>query len=103
LDISEAITAHQDGIVISLDVSAGSKKTAFPSGYNQWRKAFLCRISAPPIEGKANKEIISAMSKFFSVPSYDIIILSGKTSSQKRILIKGIIFKDATALLDKFV
>ncbi|MBN2733432.1 MAG: YggU family protein [Methanomicrobiaceae archaeon] len=103
MDINEAITAYQEGIIISLDVSAGSKKTVFPSGYNKWRKAFLCRISAPPVEGRANKEITLAVSEFFSVSSSEVIILSGKTSSLKRILIKGVVFKDAEALLGKFI
>ena len=101
MDISEAIKTHQNGVVISLDVSAGSKKTVFPSGYNEWRNAFSCRINAPPVDGKANKMIITAISNFFSVNSSDVFIISGPSSSLKRIFIKDITLEDATALLKK--
>lgn len=101
MDISEAIKAHNDGVVISLDVSAGSKKTIFPSGYNKWRNAFSCRINAQPVEGKANKKIISAISDFFSVRSSDVFIVSGTSSSLKRVFIKDITIEDATAILKK--
>ena len=29
-----------DGIIITVEVSAGSKREMFPNGYNPWRKAF---------------------------------------------------------------
>jgi len=101
VDIDAALAENQKGVIITLDVSAGSKKTVFPSGYNEWRKAILCRINAPPIEGRANKEIISAVSDFFSVPQSDVTIISGVSSSLKRIQINGIKISDASILLKK--
>ncbi len=101
MDIEDAMTETIEGVIISLDVSAGSKKTVFPFGYNEWRKAFLCRIDAPPVEGRANKEIVSALAEFFSVSKSDVSIISGATSSMKRVLVTGIKQNDASALLLK--
>ncbi|EHQ34281.1 DUF167 domain-containing protein [Methanoplanus limicola] len=90
MNLEDAVFKSGTGITITLDVSPGSKKTQFPSGYNEWRKAILCRISAPPVDGKANKEIERAVSDFFSIPKRNVSIISGQTSSLKRVLIEGI-------------
>ncbi len=99
MDISNAVSEHKNSIVVILDVSAGSKKTVFPSGYNEWRNAVQCRISAQPIEGKANKVILSAVSEFFKVPLSNVSIISGATSSLKRVQVDGITAADAKTLL----
>lgn len=99
MNYDEALQETDDGFVLSLNVSPGSKKTVFPAGYNEWRKAVECRIKAPATEGKANNEIIKTVSDFFSIKKSDVSIISGATSSQKRIRISGIALDDALALL----
>lgn len=79
-----------DGIIITVEVSAGSKKEIFPDGYNPWRKAFKISVKAPPVEGKANKAIIELIAARFSLPAQAVTILSGQTSSVKRVRIQGI-------------
>ncbi len=79
-----------DGIIIMVEVSAGSKKEIFPDGYNPWRKAFGIAVKAPPVEGKANKAIIKLISGYFSVPSSSVTIISGQTSSLKKVRICGV-------------
>lgn len=99
MDISDAVSEYKNSTAITLDVTAGSKKTVFPSGYNEWRNAVQCRIGAQPIEGKANKVILSAVSEFFKVPVGNVSIISGATSSLKRIQVDGISVADAKTLL----
>ncbi len=99
MDISDAVSEYKNSTAITLDVTAGSKKTVFPSGYNEWRNAVQCRIGAQPIEGKANKVILSAVSEFFKVPAGNVSIISGATSSLKRIQVDGISVADAKTLL----
>ncbi|WOF16004.1 YggU family protein [Methanoplanus sp. FWC-SCC4] len=100
-EFDDAVMDYEDGILISLDVSAGSKKTIFPAGYNCWRSAVSCKIKAPPVEGKANKMIISAVASYFSVHNNDVSIISGTTSSSKRVYVKGISKKNAVEILLK--
>ena len=99
MDISDAVSEYKNSTAITLDVTAGSKKTVFPSGYNEWRNAVQCKIGAQPIEGKANKVILSAVSEFFKVPACNVSIISGATSSLKRIQVDGITVADAKTLL----
>jgi uncharacterized protein len=41
-------------------------------------------ITAPPVEGKANKEVIAFLAAFLKVPKKDIAIISGAQSRTKR-------------------
>jgi uncharacterized protein (TIGR00251 family) len=43
------------------------------------------KIKAPPVDGKANEYLIEYLSEVFNVPKKNISILSGFTSSHKRI------------------
>ncbi len=52
--------------------------------------ALKIRISAPPVDGAANKELIKVLSKFFGVSKSDIEIVSGETSKLKQIRIENL-------------
>lgn len=45
------------------------------------------RITAPPVDGKANKHLITFLAKQFKVPQDRVEIMSGDNSRQKRVLI----------------
>jgi uncharacterized protein len=89
-DISGAVSEERQGIVIALEVTAGSKDASFPAGYNEWRRSIGCRVPAPAIEGRANKAIIRLVAEKLGVPASAVSILSGAVSSQKRVLVTGI-------------
>jgi uncharacterized protein (TIGR00251 family) len=88
--IGDAVAADPDGVILTIDVSAGSKKDRFPAGYNEWRKAIQCHIRAPPVEGRANKAIVACIASQMGVGRREIAIISGLSSSVKRVLIRGI-------------
>ena len=85
-----ALTEDSEGTIIAIEVSANAKTNDFPSGYNEWRSAIGCRVTAPAIEGKANKAIIRLVADALGVPVSSVSIQSGLTSSQKRILVTGL-------------
>ena len=47
------------------------------------------RITAPPVDGKANEHIIKWFSKLFKVPKGDIEILQGELGRQKTLRIRA--------------
>ncbi|KHG42097.1 MULTISPECIES: DUF167 domain-containing protein [Aphanizomenon] len=47
-------------------------------------------LKSPPVDGKANEELIKLLAKNFDVSKSSIIIKSGTTSRQKLIEIDGI-------------
>jgi len=89
-DPADALSEDKRGTILSLEITAGAKSDQFPAGYNEWRKAIGCRVTAPASEGKANKAVLLLIAKFLSVPASSVSIESGTTSSQKRVLVLGI-------------
>ncbi|HVM90486.1 MAG TPA: DUF167 domain-containing protein [Verrucomicrobiae bacterium] len=43
------------------------------------------KIAAPPVDGKANQELISFLAKTLDIPKNQIEIVSGQTSKKKRL------------------
>ncbi len=89
-DFADALSEDRDGTLIAIEVTAGARSEAFPAGYNAWRKMIGCRVSAPALEGKANRAVIALVSAYLDVPSSSVSIRSGAISSQKRVLVSGI-------------
>ena len=46
------------------------------------------RITAPPVDGKANRHLIALLARTFKVAKNDISIISGETGRNKRIKIR---------------
>jgi len=93
-DIADALFEDRHGTVIALEVTTNARNDSFPAGYNVWRKTIGCRVTAPAVEGKANRAIITLVSDVLAVPATSVSIQSGATSSQKRVLVTGINKKD---------
>jgi hypothetical protein len=89
-DIADALLDDSSGTIIAIDVTAGAKSDLFPAGYNEWRQSLGCRVTAPALEGRANKAIMKLVAKTFGVPVSSVEIHAGSTSSQKKILIHRI-------------
>ncbi len=91
---------------IKLYIMPGAAETRVEGIYQDRIKI---RISAPPEEGKANKELIKFIGGILSVPKTRISIVLGKISNYKEIQINGshnknyydIILRQASKLLKK--
>lgn len=88
--IRQAVSASGNDTLFSLEVSAGSKTDRFPTGFNSWRDTFGIQVKAPAVDGKANKAVIALIAAFFSVPKNSVRLVSGQTSTVKRICIEDI-------------
>jgi uncharacterized protein (TIGR00251 family) len=88
-DISEALVEDRQGVLITIEVAASARTEAFPAGYNEWRKAVGCRVSAPALDGKANKAVLHLIAEALRIPLSSLSIRSGSASTQKRVLVAG--------------
>jgi uncharacterized protein len=52
--------------------------------------AYVIRLSAPPVEGAANTELIELLSTLLDVPKRNITIVAGERSRTKRVQVTGI-------------
>jgi uncharacterized protein (TIGR00251 family) len=102
-DISQAFSPSKDGTVITVEVSAGTRRNCFPSGFNPWRKAIGCQVTALPLEGKANKAVIENIAVALNIPLSRVRIVSGSTSTTKRILVMGVDCREICKILRSLV
>ena len=100
-DYADALFEDPHGTRIAIEVTAGAKVAAFPAGYNEWRKSIGCRVTAPALEGRANKAVIALVAKALSAPASSVSIQSGATSSQKKVLVAGMGRDEILKCLDK--
>ena len=87
--IESIVKKHQDGTILNLFVTAGSRKVVFPAGVNNWRKCIEISVSAPAKDNKANKEVIKTVADFFKKPVNDVFIISGNKNNKKTVFVKG--------------
>ena len=81
--------AHWDGdtLVINLHVQPRASRSAFAGEFDGRIKL---RTTAPPVDGKANKEIVAFLSKQFRTAKSNIRLLRGDTGRDKQFAITGI-------------
>jgi uncharacterized protein len=48
------------------------------------------RLTAPPVEGEANRECLRFLAKVFEVPKSRLTILKGRQSRRKTVLVRGV-------------
>ena len=71
-----------DGIVVNLKISPNAKKNEIIKDGD----IIKVKITAQPIDGKANKCLTEFLSKTFKIPKTSIKIVRGETSKEKTIL-----------------
>ena len=62
-------------------------------------EAYKVKVNSPPVDGKANKELISLISKTLGISKGSIEIISGKTSRIKLLRLRGIDKESVVALM----
>jgi len=86
------LSETKNGVVIEVFVKPKSAKfeVLLESG------EVVIRCTEDPVKGKVNKELLKALSKFFHT---DVELVSGTTSRQKRLLVKGMAKSEVERLL----
>ena len=71
-------------MIIKLTVKPrSSQRKIVPT--NESKNEFIAYLNSPPVDGKANKELIALLSEYFHVPKIKIHLKSGKNSRHKLI------------------
>ncbi|MDY5050239.1 MAG: DUF167 domain-containing protein [Candidatus Mucispirillum faecigallinarum] len=85
---------------IKVYIQPNSKKSGYAGLYDGIPKL---KITAPPVDGAANSEIIKIFSKLLNIPKSDITISSGQASRLKILEINtNKTCEEITALLENF-
>jgi uncharacterized protein len=73
-------------LVLALHVQPGAKRTEVAGTHGD---ALKVRLAAPPVDGKANAELLRFLAGAFGVPRHAVTLLRGETSRQKSVRIEA--------------
>lgn len=73
-----------DGFIVQIKISPNASKNEIIKDDT----GIKIKLTAQPIEGKANKALIEFLSKQFKISKTSISIIKGETSKDKTLLIK---------------
>lgn len=75
-----------DDLLLNLRIQPKAAKNKFAGPYGDQYKI---RITAPPVDGKANACLIKFIAKSFDVPNKQVLLTHGDSSRNKRIRIRN--------------
>lgn len=94
---NEIFKETADGLIVRIKIVPNSSKNVIV-----WEnEGIKIKITAQPIENKANKALIDFLSKNLKIAKSNISILKGELNKEKTLLIKGVYeqeFKDYLSL-----
>jgi len=90
------LTQTKDGIIFSVKLVPNSSFSKIVDFNDEFVRI---KIASPPIDNRANKELISFCSNLFDTNKSKIEIISGEKSKIKKILIKNENFEEITQKL----
>ncbi len=85
MEPSEAMRRKDGGTEVDVTVSPRSSRSGI-GGVDEWRKRIIVRVKAPPLEGRANKEVAAV---FAEATGFKAEVVSGMTSHQKTVFVAG--------------
>jgi uncharacterized protein len=74
-------------LIISFRIQPGAPRNEVTGCTDEgWR----IRITAPPVEGKANRKLIEYLSEIFDIPRSNITIIRGVAGKNKMVALTGL-------------
>jgi uncharacterized protein (TIGR00251 family) len=77
----------KEQLIIKIKVEPRSASAGIVGSYGD---AIKVKLTSPPVEGKANKELIEVLAKEFGITKRDVEIILGKSSKNKVVKLHGV-------------
>jgi hypothetical protein len=94
--IVQATANPRAGVIISVKAVPGASRSGIVGVLGDQLKV---RLSAPPEDGRANRELLELLAKACGVGRGDVEVISGHGNPQKRVFIAGLDEQTALARL----
>jgi hypothetical protein len=91
-----SIKETKDGVVFDVRVLPRSSRCEIAGIQGE---ALKIKITAPPVDGKANDECVKFLSDWLGIKKSRITIISGHTSKNKRIAVSGVTVRDMETIV----
>ncbi len=85
--MKKSTSRSTEELVLKVKVEPRSSKSGIEGKYGD---ALKIKLTSPPVEGKANKELIEILAKEFGIHKNDVKIISGRRSKNKIIRLCGV-------------
>lgn len=79
------IRKTKEGLLLSVRVEPRSSKAMVVGPYGDTLKV---KLTAPPVDDRANKQLLEVLARHFGVKKTDVSIIKGQHSKNKTVLIK---------------
>jgi len=94
--MSQLFKASAEGFIIVLHVIPNAPKSEIVGEYGG---ALKIKIKAPPVDGKANAEILALFGRILKISKSKIEILRGDKSKIKSLLVRGVSAEELVQVL----
>ena len=78
----------KDGIIIEVKVDPRSSRNEIVGVVD---KTVRIKLTAPPVEGAANEQLIKLLAERFDIRKSDVIIMKGESSRHNLVKLKGVV------------
>lgn len=58
-------------------------------------------VASPPVEGRANKEVVKYLATVLGVPGRDVILKSGAQSRKKRVIVRSLNVTEIRSVIEQ--
>lgn len=96
LNVSAALTAHADGVVVLVHVVPGGSRSQVVGLHGD---ALRIKVAAPAVEGKANAALVRFVAELAGVRPGAVEIIAGDHSRAKRLLVRQVTVAELVARL----
>jgi uncharacterized protein (TIGR00251 family) len=87
---------NADGIILPVKVVPRSSKTMIDGIHHG---ALKIRLTSPPVDNAANKDLIAFLSRKLKIPKSAVQIIGGEKSREKRLALTGVEQSDIVNLI----
>lgn len=94
------ISDCHEGCIIAIRAAPRASRNQIQGLYGDTLKI---RLKAPPVDGKANKELVAFMAECMGIPTQQLELLTGDHGRLKRILVRNRTALSVREQLNKYV
>ena len=89
------VSARGDAVTFSVRVQPRASRNAIAG---EWQGALKVRLTAPPVEDRANEALLRLLAESLNIPPGAVRILAGKHSRTTRVEVTGVTAERVRAL-----
>lgn len=94
--MTEFLKVHKEGVILTVRVIPGAVRSSL---HLDRPGELTVRLTSPPVDGRANKELARLLAKNLRIAPSNVTIIRGEKSRAKTVLLKGIPLSRAQQLI----